>query len=117
MLATSASTVTMKMILILSNNNLGHEVRSMTNVQQVQDTVDQLKAKYGSSYTQMQFRIWAELIVEGMCSIVRPPSNNSMFKRAGAGDEASKNVTQTPKNVITAALSAKDNQESQQSTS
>ena len=28
-----------------------------TNVQQVQD---QLKAKYGSSYTQMRFRIWAE---------------------------------------------------------
>ena len=88
-----------------------------TNVQQVQDTVDQLKAKYGSSYTQMQFRIWAELIVGGMCSIDRSPSNNSMFKGAGAGDEASKNVTQTLKNVITAALSAKDNQESQQSTS
>ena len=40
-----------------------------------------------------------------------------MFKRAGAGDEASKNVTRTLKNVITAALSEKDNQESQQSTS
>ena len=40
-----------------------------------------------------------------------------MFKRAGAGDEASKNVTQTLKNVIAATLSAKDNQESQQSTS
>ena len=91
-----------------------------TNVQQVQDTVDQLKAKYGSSYTQMQFRIWAELIVGGMCSIDRPPCNNSMFKRAGAGDGASKrnesHVTQALTNVITAALSAKDNQESQQST-
>ena len=89
-------------------------------MQQVQDTVDQLKAKYGSSYTQMQFRIWAELIVGGMCSIDRPPCNNSMFKRAGAGDGASKrnesHVTQALTNVITAALSAKDNQESQQST-
>ena len=88
-------------------------------MQQVQDTVDQLKAKYGSSYTQMQFRIWAELIVGGMCSIDRPPCNNSMFKRAGAGDGASKrnesHVTQALTNVITAALSAKDNQESQQS--
>lgn len=91
-----------------------------TNVQQVQDTVDQLKAKYGPSYTQMQFRIWAEFIVGEMCSIDGPPCNNSMFKRAGAGDGASKrnesHVTQALTNVITAALSAKDNQESQQST-
>jgi hypothetical protein len=110
-----------KMILILSNNNQGHETRMMTNMQQVQDTVDQLEAKYGSSYIQMQFRIWAELIVGGMYSIVGPPSNNSLFKRAGAGDGASKknetHVTQTLTNVSTASLSAKDNQESQQSIS
>lgn len=85
-----------------------------TNMQQVQDTVDQLKAKYGSSYSQMQFCIW------GMCSIDGPPSNNSMFRRAGAGDGASKrnesHVTQALTDAITAALSAKDNQESQQST-
>ena len=94
-----------------------------TNVQ-VQDTVEQLKAKYGSNYyTQMQFRIWAELVVGGMCGMDGPPSNNSMFKRAGAGasDGATKknetrDVTQTLTNVITAALSAKDNQESQQLT-
>ena len=91
---------------------------------QVQDTVEQLKAKYGSNYyTQMQFRIWAELVVGGMCGMDGPPSNNSMFKRAGAGasDGATKknetrDVTQTLTNVITASLSAKDNQESQQLT-
>ena len=48
------------------------------NVQQVQDTVDQLKAKYGSRYTQMHFRIWAELIVGGMCGIDGPPSNKEL---------------------------------------
>ena len=82
-----------------------------TNVQQVQDTVDQLKAKYGSSYTQMQFHIGAELIVGGMCSMDGPPSNNSMFKRAGGGDGASKknesHATQALTDAITAALSAK----------
>ena len=92
-----------------------------TNVQQVQDTVDQLKAKYGSSYTQMQFRIWAELIVEGMCSIDGPPANNSMFMRAGAGGGTNKKKNESPAtraltDAITAALSAKDVQESQQPT-
>ena len=92
-----------------------------TNVQQVQDTVDQLKAKYGSSYTQMQFRIWAELIVGGMCSMDGPPANNSMFMRTGAGGGTSKKRNESPAtqaltDAITAALSAKDAQESQQST-
>ncbi len=89
------------------------------NMQQVQDTVDQLKARYGSNYTQMQFRIWAELVVGGMSSIDGPPSNNSMFRRAGAGaseKNEKRDVTQTLTNAITAALSAKDNQESQQLT-
>ena len=49
-----------------------------------------------------------------------PPSNNSMFKRAGGGDRASRknesHAAQALTDAITAALSAKDNQESQQST-
>ena len=83
-----------------------------TNVQQVQDTVEQLKTKYGSRYTQMQFRIWAELIVGGMCNMDGPPANNSMFLRAGGGDGTSKKKNESPTSraltdAITAALSAK----------
>lgn len=54
-----------------------------------------------------------------MSSIDGPPSNNSMFRRAGAGaseKNEKRDVTQTLTNAITAALSAKDNQESQQLT-
>ena len=65
----------------------------------------------------MQFCIWAELIVGGMCSTDWPPCNNSMFKRAGVGDGASKknesHVTQALMNVITAALSANRSHSSQ----
>lgn len=42
-------------------------------MQQVQDSVDQLKVQYGSSFIQMQFHILAELIVGGMCSMDDPP--------------------------------------------
>ena len=53
-------------------------------MQQAQYTVDQLKSKHGAlNFTQMQFRIWAELIIGGMGSIDGPPVNNSMFARAG----------------------------------
>ena len=94
------------------------------SVQQVQDTVDQLKTKYGANYTQMQYRIWAELVVGGMCSMDGPPSNNSMFKRAGTGDAASKRKSESrvsqaltdAATAITAPLSKKDTQEAQQST-
>ena len=53
-----------------------------------------------------------------------PSSNNSMFKRAGTGDAASKRKSESPVSqaltgaatAITAALSKKDTQEAQQST-
>ena len=60
------------------------------NIQQVQDTVDQLKAKHGSKFTQIRFHIWAELVFGRMCSMDAPPSNNSMFNRAGDGTSKKK---------------------------
>lgn len=84
--------------------------RSNVNMQQVQDTVDQLKAKHGaSSFTQMQFRIWAELIIGGMGSIDGPPVSNSMFSRAGNASAQKKStspVVQALTDAATAITSA-----------
>ena len=87
-------------------------------MQQVQDTV---KAKHGASnFTQMQFRIWAELIIGGMGSIDGPPVNNSMFTRAGNASAQNKNtspVAQALTDAATAITSAlKPPQESSLST-
>ena len=84
--------------------------RSNVNMQQVQDTVDQLKAKHGAAnFTQMQFRIWAELIVGGMGNIEGPPVNNSMFTRAGNASAQKKStspVAQALTDAATAITSA-----------
>ena len=48
--------------------------------ERVQTLVDQLKEKHDTKYTQMQYRIWGELIVGGQhVSMDEPPDNNSMF--------------------------------------
>ena len=81
------------------------------DVERVQDLVEQLKAKHrASEFTPMKLRIWAELIVGGMCSGTDdPPSSNTMFLRAGDGNykKSELPVTQALTNVasaITAAL-------------
>ena len=89
-----------------------NEVRSMTNVQQVQDTIDKLKTKYGSSYTQMQFRIWAELIVGGMCSTLLAIVCLAELVLEAEQVKGMNHVTQALTDVITAALSGEDNHES-----
>ena len=81
------------------------------DVERVQDLVEQTKAKYvASEFTQMQLRIWAELIVGGMCSGTDdPPSSNPMFLRAGDGNYKKKSespVTQALTNVASAITAA-----------
>ena len=51
-------------IMTLNYPQESHDIMSNVNMQQVQDTVDQLKSKHGAlNFTQIQFRIWAELII------------------------------------------------------
>ena len=57
----------------------------------------------------MQLRIWAELIVGGMCSGTDdPPSRNPMFLRAGDGNykKSESPVTQALTNVASAITAA-----------
>ena len=72
------------------------------NETKVEEIVDDLKTKHGSSFSPMQLRIWAEMIAAGMhCSIDDPP-NTTMFMRAGgATPYRKKSVQQSP---ITQAL-------------
>ena len=58
--------------------------KKAANEDRVQEVVDNLRSKQGSKFTTLQLRIWAELISSGLCtSTDEPPSNNSMFQRAG----------------------------------
>ena len=97
-----------------------HSKRNDTDSKRVQDTVEELKVKHGSQFTQMQFRIWAELIVGGMhSSIDNPPENNSMFLRAGGGEMSKRKTQDSPvaqaltnvASAITSAISSKLPQE------
>lgn len=49
----------------------------------VEKTVSTLKEKHGKSYTQMQYRIWAEMHAGGLHADLENPPNTSMFTRAG----------------------------------
>ena len=53
----------------------------------VQRCIDELKEKHGqSTYTLMQYRIWVELLSEGVYSSTsEAPSQSTMFVRAGTG--------------------------------
>ena len=65
------------------------------NEAKVQEIVDSLKSKYGSQFTIMQIRIWAELIASGLYpSTSEPPHENSMFQRAGGNSSSQKKKDQ-----------------------
>lgn len=49
----------------------------------VQTTVKKLKEKHGSKFTQMQVRIWSEMIAGNIHSSLEEPPKSSMFVRAG----------------------------------
>lgn len=49
----------------------------------VDETIKTLKEKHGTSYTSMQYRIWAEMHVGGYHSSSDDPPTTTMFTRAG----------------------------------
>ena len=49
----------------------------------IQGLVDELKKKHGEKYTQMQYRIWAEMMVGGVYKDRDTPPASTMFKRSG----------------------------------
>ena len=60
---------------------------------EVQEYVKELNKKHGSTYTPMQYRIWAEMKAGGLHANLDDPPTTSMFSRAGGGN---KTVTQSP---------------------
>lgn len=49
----------------------------------IQDLVEELKKKHGEKYTQMQYRIWAEMVVGDVHKDYDIPPTSTMFRRSG----------------------------------
>lgn len=47
------------------------------------ETILKLKAKHGAAFTQMQYRVWSEMIVGGVHSSQDDPPSTTMFSRCG----------------------------------
>ena len=58
--------------------------KDTTKEDEVQDVLEALKAKHGKSYTPMQFRIWAEMIVGGVHISQDEPPSTTMFNHSGS---------------------------------
>ena len=67
-----------------------------------QEIVDYLKVKHSTTYTQLQLRIWAEMIVSGTHYSTDDPPNTSVFARAGGATLFKKEMEQP--NAVTQAL-------------
>ena len=74
-----------------------------TKEDEVQQLVEELMKKYGSTFTTMQFRIWA-MISGGLHSDSDNPPSTSMFARAGNASMNKK--SQSINQVITEAANA-----------
>ena len=57
--------------------------------EKVEKCVNILKKKHGTTFSQMQYRIWAEMVANEMHSDTDTPPSSSMFKRAGDGGGSS----------------------------
>ena len=57
--------------------------------EKVEKCVNILKEKHGTTFSQMQYRIWAEMVANEMHSDTDTPPSSSMFKRAGDGGGSS----------------------------
>ena len=80
--------------------------KKAANEDRVQEVVDNLRSKQGSKFTTLQLRIWAELISSGLyTSTDEPPSNNSMFQRAG-GESSGKKIPNQGESVAQAFAEA-----------
>lgn len=77
---------------------------------EVQEYVDSLKGKHGTTFTPMQLRIWGEMMVSGLHNSTDDPPNTSMFLRAGGKPMQKQNsqpqVTQLVADAATAIASA-----------
>ena len=56
----------------------------------VDKVISSLKEAHATNYTNMQYRIWAEMIIGGIYSSYDSPPNSSMFMRAGGGSTTPK---------------------------
>lgn len=74
--------------------------------EEVQNTIDQLKEKHGSTYTPMQVRIWSEMVVGGIHSSLDDPPVSSMFVRAGGGGPGKKKRDTSVSEALTQAAMA-----------
>ena len=52
-------------------------------LEQIDDTVDELKCKHGSAYNAIQYRVWAETIDAGHHDSLEKPPKGSFFKSQG----------------------------------
>ena len=67
------------------------------NETKVEEIVDDLKTKHGSSFSPMQLCIWAEMIAADMHRSIDDPPNTTMFMRAGGAiPYQKKSVQQSP---------------------
>ena len=69
---------------------------------QVKDLIEEFKKKHGvSTYTSMQYRIWAELVIGGVYgSTTEAPIQSTMFTRAGtSGTHKKKSITEANTNA------------------
>ena len=51
----------------------------------VEETETKLKEAHGTTYTQMQYKVWAEMFVGGAYSSLQDPPSSQMFIRCGTG--------------------------------
>ena len=75
-----------------------------TKEEEVQQFVEELMRKHGSSFTTMQFRIWADMVSGGLHSDTDNPPSTSMFTRAG--NTSTNKKSQSINQVITEAANA-----------
>ena len=77
---------------------------------EVQEYVDSLKAKHGTTFTHMQLRIWGEMMAAGLHNSTDDHPNTSMFLRAGGKPVQKQNsqsqVSQLLADAATAITSA-----------
>ena len=56
----------------------------------VEEAVKTLQESHGNKYTQIQYRIWAEMYTSGFHKSLQDPPTNSMFVKAGNGEKPTK---------------------------
>ena len=67
---------------------------------QLEEALKTLQRNHANSYTQMQFRIWAEMYVGGYHKSLVDPPTNSMFTRAGGGGDTHKKKNDQDSKVV-----------------